>query len=43
MGAAWKKLPKGKDFNKVIEMIRTVKSLELESLCNSWLDYGSAS
>ena len=31
MGAAWKKLPKGKDFNKVIEMIRTVKSLELEA------------
>ena len=22
MGAAWKKLPEGKDFNKVIEMIR---------------------
>ena len=31
MGAAWKKLPKGKDFIKVIEMIRTVKSLELEA------------
>jgi len=31
MGAAWKKLPEGKDFNKVIEMIRTVKSLELEA------------
>ena len=31
MGAAWKKLPKGKDFNKVIEMIKTVKSLELEA------------
>ena len=31
MGAAWKKLPKGKDFDKVIEMIRTVKSLELEA------------
>ena len=31
MGAAWKKLPKGKDLNKVIEMIRTVKSLELEA------------
>ena len=29
MGAAWKKLPKGEDFNKVIEMIKTVKSLEL--------------
>ena len=31
MGAAWKKLPEGKDFSKVIEMIRTVKSLELEA------------
>ena len=31
MGAAWKKLPKGEDFNKVIEMIKTVKSLELEA------------
>ena len=31
MGAAWKKLPEGKDFNKVIEMIKTVKSLELEA------------
>ena len=31
MGAAWKKLPEGKDFDKVIEMIRTVKSLELEA------------
>ena len=31
MGAAWKKLPEGKDFNKVIEMIRTVKSLKLEA------------
>jgi biotin synthase len=31
MGAAWKKLPEGKDFDKVIEMIKTVKSLELEA------------
>ena len=31
MGAAWKKLPEGKDFSKIIEMIRTVKSLNLEA------------
>ena len=31
MGAAWKKLPDGKDFDKVIEMIKTVKSLNLEA------------
>ena len=31
MGAAWKKLPDGKDFEKVVEMIRTVKSLKLEA------------
>ena len=30
-GAAWKKLPDGKDFDKVIEMIKTVKSLNLEA------------
>ncbi len=31
MGAAWKRLPEGKDFDKVIEMIKTVKSLKLEA------------
>ena len=31
MGAAWKKLRDGKDLDAVIEMIKEVKSLDLEA------------
>lgn len=33
MGASWRNLPNGKDFNQVIELIETVKNLELEVCC----------
>ncbi|MFL2679113.1 MAG: biotin synthase BioB [Alphaproteobacteria bacterium] len=31
MGAAWKKIPNGKDFETIIQMIKEVKSLDLEA------------
>jgi biotin synthase len=33
MGAAWRQVPEGKDFQKVLEMVRGVASLNLEVCC----------
>jgi len=33
MGAAWRQVPEGKDFEKVLEMVRSVSSLDLEVCC----------
>jgi biotin synthase len=33
MGAAWRQVPEGKDFEKVLEMVRGVASLNLEVCC----------
>jgi biotin synthase len=33
MGAAWRQIPEGKDFQKVLEMVRGVSSLNLEVCC----------
>jgi biotin synthase len=33
MGAAWRQVPEGKDFQKVLEMVRGVSSLNLEVCC----------
>ena len=33
MGAAWRQAPEGKDFRKVLEMVRSVASLNLEVCC----------
>ena len=33
MGAAWRQAPEGKDFQKVLEMVRSVASLNLEVCC----------
>lgn len=33
MGAAWRHAPEGKDFHKVLEMVRSVASLNLEVCC----------
>ncbi len=33
MGASWRDLPEGKDFDKVVELIKTVKSLDMEVCC----------
>ncbi len=33
MGAAWRQAPEGKDFHKVLEMVRSVASLNLEVCC----------
>jgi biotin synthase len=33
MGAAWRQVPEGKDFEKVLEMVRSVSELDLEVCC----------
>jgi biotin synthase len=33
MGAAWRQVPEGKDFEKVLEMVRSVSALDLEVCC----------
>ena len=33
MGASWRNLPNGKDFNEVVELIKGVKELDLEVCC----------
>jgi biotin synthase len=33
MGAAWRQVPEGKDFDRVLEMVRSVSSLDLEVCC----------
>jgi biotin synthase len=33
MGAAWRQVPEGKDFDRVLEMVRGVASLEMEVCC----------
>jgi biotin synthase len=33
MGAAWRQVPEGKDFDRVLEMVRGVASLDLEVCC----------
>jgi biotin synthase len=33
MGAAWRQVPEGKDFERVLEMVRGVASLDLEVCC----------
>ena len=33
MGASWRDLPEGKDFDSVVELIQSVKSLDLEVCC----------
>lgn len=33
MGAAWRQVPEGKDFDRVLEMVRSVSALNLEVCC----------
>jgi biotin synthase len=33
MGAAWRQVPEGKDFDRVLEMVRSVSALDLEVCC----------
>lgn len=33
MGAAWRQVPQGKEFEKVLEMVRSVSALDLEVCC----------
>ena len=33
MGAAWRQVPEGKDFERVLEMVRGVAALEMEVCC----------
>jgi len=33
MGAAWRQVPEGKDFDRVLEMVRSVSELEMEVCC----------
>jgi biotin synthase len=33
MGASWRSLPEGNDFNKVVDLIKAVKGLDLEVCC----------
>jgi len=33
MGAAWRQVPEGKDFDRVLEMVRSVAALDLEVCC----------
>ena len=33
MGAAWRQVPEGKDFERVLEMVRSVSELDLEVCC----------
>jgi biotin synthase len=33
MGASWRSLPKGKDFEQIVDLIQNVKSLDLEVCC----------
>lgn len=33
MGAAWRQVPEGKEFDRVLEMVRSVASLDLEVCC----------
>jgi len=43
MGAAWRSMPSGEDFNRVLNMVRSVRALGLEVCCTmGMLDYAQA-